>query len=122
MEAIFGVPADPEVAARTFADAYGVSLVVLTLGADGALAWHDGEVARHPAFPTDVVDRIGAGDAFDAGFLYGWLERDIAWGLRCGNALAALKQTYRGDATWSTLADLQELVQSETVDPRRVAR
>lgn len=65
--------------AQTFAAAYGLPLVVLTLAGEGALAW-DGVLAwdganqtRHPVFPTQVVDRIGAGDAFAAGFYFGWL-------------------------------------------------
>ena len=121
---LFGLPEEPEQAARTFAEAYRVPLVVVTLGAQGALAFslETGRLERHGVFPTEVLERIGAGDAFAAGFLYGWLERDVAWGLRCGNALAALKQTFRGDELWSTRADLLELVQGGGGDPRRVRR
>ncbi len=109
--------------AETFAAAYGLPLVVLTLGEEGALAWDGANQTRHPIFPTQVVDRIGSGDAFAAGFYFGWLaEGDIAHGLRCGNALAALKQTYRGDMGWSTREELLELVHSSGVDPRRVIR
>ncbi len=46
----------------------------------------------------------------------------MAWGLRCGNAMAALKQTYRGDVTWATAGELAELVQGGAGDPRRVSR
>lgn len=122
LQLLFGMPREPGLAAESFAAAYHLPLVVLTLGGEGALAWHDGQVERHPVFPTEVVDRIGSGDAFAAGFLYGWSERDIAYGLRCGNALAALKQTYHGDVTWSTGPDLLDLVQSQSVDPRKVSR
>lgn len=121
MQTIFGMPQDAELAAESFRAAYKVPLVVLTLGAQGALA-HDGKAQRHPVFPTEVHDRIGAGDAFAAGFVHGWFERDVAWGLRCGCALAALKQTYRGDATWSGLEELTRLVTGTAVDPRRVLR
>src|SRR5579863_598093 len=107
LQTIFGMPKDPELAAESFRAAYRLPLAVLTLGAQGALALGaSGPALRHPVFPTDVVDRIGAGDAFGAGFLHGWIERDVAWGLRCGCALAALKQTYRGDTTWSGPAEL----------------
>lgn len=122
LQNLFGMPTDPALAAESMAAAYRLPLVVVTLGADGALAHQDGQTLRHPVFPTQVVDRIGAGDAFAAGFLHGWMERDIAYGLRCGNALAALKQTYRGDSTWSTLGDLLDLVESKEVDPRKVSR
>ena len=70
-----------------------------------------------------MVDRIGAGDAFAAGFYFGWLESGgIARGLRRGNAQAALKQNYRGDMNWATAEELLELVNSEWIDPRRVNR
>lgn len=121
LQTLFGMPRDAELAARTFREAYRLPLVVLTLGAEGALAC-DGAVQRHPVFRTDVLDRIGAGDAFAAGFLHGERERGVAWGLRCGCALAALKQTYRGDVTWSRAEDLRDLVEGAEVDPRRVLR
>jgi 2-dehydro-3-deoxygluconokinase len=118
---LFGMPKDPALAAESLRGAYRLPLVVLTLGADGALA-HDGAAHRHPVFPTEVLDRIGSGDAFSAGFLFGWEERGVDWGLRCGCALAALKQTYRGDTTWSGPEELRELVEGGGGDPRRVQR
>jgi 2-dehydro-3-deoxygluconokinase len=133
---LFGLPDDPALAARTCAEAYRLPLVVVTLGAEGALAYaRAGDtLLRAPAFPTDVQERIGAGDAFAAGFLHGWLGDDPAadpaadpagnlqHALRCGNALAALKQTWHGDASWSTRADLDELLRSGGGDGRTVKR
>jgi 2-dehydro-3-deoxygluconokinase len=49
--------------------ALGPGTVVLTLGARGALALEDGRLTRVEARPVDVVDPVGAGDAFAAGFL-----------------------------------------------------
>jgi 2-dehydro-3-deoxygluconokinase len=122
LQTIFGMPADAEAAAARLRAEYGVPLVVLTLGAQGALALGDTGALRHAVFPTEVHDRIGAGDAFAAGFVHGWFERDAAWGLRCGCALAALKQTYRGDTTWSGLDELTHLVSGGDADARRVRR
>lgn len=49
-------------------------LTVVKLGDEGAVAAEpDGTVTYAPARPAEVVDMIGAGDAFDAGLLYGWL-------------------------------------------------
>ena len=118
---LFSAPEDPALAAEALRQAYHVPLVVLTLGEHGALA-HDGQVYRHPIFPTQVLDRIGAGDAFAAGFVHGWLEGDLPRALRYGCALAALKQTYRGDTTWSTQEDLEDLVAGGEVDARKVRR
>ncbi|WP_369138953.1 carbohydrate kinase family protein [Modestobacter versicolor] len=61
---------DPEAAARALAGQHPV--VVVTLGADGAL-WAAGDLLVHrPARPTTVVDTTGAGDAFTAGVLSVW--------------------------------------------------
>lgn len=62
---------DVEVAARKLAGRG--PLVVVKLGADGALAVAATEVAREPARRMDVVDTVGAGDSFNAGFLAGFL-------------------------------------------------
>ncbi|WP_395105827.1 carbohydrate kinase [Actinomadura sp. SCN-SB] len=51
----------------------GVRLVVVTLGARGALASLDGARVTVPAPPIDPVDTVGAGDAFNAGLLH-WLD------------------------------------------------
>ncbi|WP_431677459.1 carbohydrate kinase family protein [Kitasatospora sp. KL5] len=48
----------------------GVPLVVVTLGADGVLASLRGERIAVPARPVEVVDTVGAGDAFTAGLLH----------------------------------------------------
>jgi fructokinase len=52
----------------------GARVVVVTLGADGAVAFGQGAMATQPAFPVNVVDTVGAGDAFMAGAL-AWLYR-----------------------------------------------
>lgn len=53
----------------------GPAVVVVTLGADGALALTaDGREVRVPGQAVEVVDTVGAGDAFTAGLL-GWLDR-----------------------------------------------
>jgi len=62
--------------ARSGADGRGGGpLVVVKRGPDGAfLASAEGALERVGAYPVDAVDSTGAGDAFDAGFLVGWLE------------------------------------------------
>ncbi|MCC7355598.1 MAG: sugar kinase [Anaerolineae bacterium] len=69
---------DPVAQARAFL-ACGCPNVVVTLGEKGALAATPREMVRAPVFPVDVVDPSGAGDAFDAGYIYGLLQ---GWGLR----------------------------------------
>ena len=83
--------ADVAEAARALAGHYPV--VVVKLGADGAL-WVTSELAVHrPAHPATVVDTTGAGDAFAAGLLSVWLAApDVApqVALEAGLARAAL--------------------------------
>jgi len=56
----------------------GPALVVMTDGADGALAYRPGaSPVRQPGRSVKVVDTIGAGDAFTAGLLTGLLRRDL---------------------------------------------
>jgi sugar/nucleoside kinase (ribokinase family) len=66
-----------------------VEAVGIKLGAEGALGSYKGEHARVPSIPLDVVDTVGAGDSFDAGFLYGYLnewtlERSLQLACVCG--------------------------------------
>ncbi|WP_328224281.1 carbohydrate kinase family protein [Streptomyces sp. NBC_00310] len=64
------LPGTPPEQACDLWHAAGARLVVITLGADGALASLDGERVRVPAVATPVVDTVGAGDSFTAGLLH----------------------------------------------------
>ncbi|MFF8196392.1 carbohydrate kinase [Streptomyces bobili] len=64
------LPGTPPEQACDLWHAAGVRLVVITLGAGGALASLDGERVRVPAVATRVVDTVGAGDSFTAGLLH----------------------------------------------------
>ncbi|MDK1475237.1 carbohydrate kinase [Streptomyces sp. 549] len=72
--------ASPEQAADTF-HGLGTPLVVITLGPAGVFASLDGHRLRLDAPPTEVVDTVGAGDSFMAGFLHA-LHHDGALGGR----------------------------------------
>ncbi|MCS6907462.1 MAG: PfkB family carbohydrate kinase [Anaerolineales bacterium] len=48
-------------------------IIVVKLGEEGAIARCDNETVVVPALPVQVVDTVGAGDSFNAGFLYGYL-------------------------------------------------
>jgi len=67
-----------------------VDFVVVKRGADGASAIAHGERHDVPAIPAEVVDATGAGDCFNAGFLYGLLRgRSVAECLRLGTICGA---------------------------------
>jgi len=52
-----------------------VEALPIKLGADGALGIHEGATVRVASIPVKVIDTVGAGDSFDAGFIYGYLNR-----------------------------------------------
>jgi fructokinase len=102
-----------EVAAR-WVEEHGLGLAVVTLGAEGAAAVEPGgAVTRVPGFPTDVVDTVGAGDTFMAGFLDAWVGhgRDLEESLRRGAAAAAIVCARQG-AQPPTTAEVDELIAS----------
>ena len=68
-----------------------------------------------PYRDIDVVDRIGSGDAYVAGALYGLLKfGDIRKIAEFGDAMAALKNTVMGDMTECDLADIERIIEDHT--------
>ncbi len=60
--------------ARQIIDQFPVQLVAITLGPQGSLLVTRNEVDRHPGFPAEVVDTVGAGDAFTAALTHYYLR------------------------------------------------
>ena len=81
-----------ELARRLF-DTHGPDAVAITCGADGGIAYDGDVLYRSGGYRVQVVNRLGAGDAFDAGLLYGYLTCGLQAGLDYGSAMAALKMT-----------------------------
>jgi 2-dehydro-3-deoxygluconokinase len=94
---LLGITGSPEESVRALAEALRVPTTVLTCGADGALALQGKELCSRPGLAVTTVDRIGAGDAFTAGFLAGFLEGSAESGLDQGLLMSALKMTLHGD-------------------------
>lgn len=118
-ERVFSLRGEPEAVARQFQEKFGVPIVVLTLGAHGSLAVAD-RCYRQRGLPrVEMVDPLGAGDAFAAGFLFGYLTDGIQRGLDVGGALGALACTIVGDFACVTRAEVEELLASQDRDIRR---
>ncbi|MHC1783694.1 MAG: carbohydrate kinase family protein [Anaerolineaceae bacterium] len=85
-----------------------IPYVVVKLGAKGAIAKKNAENAiRQDAISIDVVDTVGAGDSFDAGFLYGFLKgMNISQSLKMAVACGSLST--RGSGGTSAQPDLKE--------------
>jgi 2-dehydro-3-deoxygluconokinase len=82
---------------------------VVTFGEQGALLWDGGTWLHEPARPTQIVDRLGAGDALAAGVIHGWLEGDYPAALRYGVTLAALALSQLGDMVVTNRSELETL-------------
>lgn len=101
--------------AESLAKAFGFKAVAITLREDisvwknnwTAIAYADGKIYSDRTYTVEIVDRVGAGDSFTAGFIYGYLTGDVEKGVKYGNALAALKHTMLGDFNWSTLEEVE---------------
>jgi len=77
-----------------------------------ALLWYDDQFHESPALELDIYDRIGGGDGFAAGLIYGFLsgEKPEA-ALRLGWAHGALLTTYPGDITMARLEQVRALAE-----------
>ena len=94
--------ADPRAALVELKNRFGCALVGMTIGAAGAVVYHEGRFIESPGFeaPGGCKDTTGAGDAFHAGFLYGFLNgEDIETSMKLGNAVAAIKCSALGART-----------------------
>lgn len=73
-------------------------LVVIKCGPEGAMSLTGDQIIRSAGFSVDVVDTTGAGDSFDAGFIYAHVVQglSLAQALRFANACGALSATAAG--------------------------
>jgi 2-dehydro-3-deoxygluconokinase len=75
-----------------------------------AVAWVNGKSYTAPTAELDVVDRVGGGDGFAAGFIYGLLHGEAPEeALKLGWAHGALLTTFPGDTTMATLDQVRAL-------------
>lgn len=115
-EASLVVPEGPLDAVAEALAARGPGQVVLKLGADGAHALVEGEHHDAAAVPVPVVDTVGAGDAFVAGYLVEWLAgQPPVERLRTAVSAGAFACTALGD--WEGLPTRTDLDGLASADP-----
>ena len=108
---VFGYQSEnAEEVARGLLDKFQNRIVVLTLADKGVVAYDGRNSWYQETYPATNVDRIGRGDSFSAGFLYGYLTDSVQTGLKYGNAMAALTQTFKGDFFWSDKEEVDKLI------------
>jgi 2-dehydro-3-deoxygluconokinase len=110
-ERLFGCSGTPEEIARSIQERSRAKNVVISLGDQGALLWDGKRGILESARPTHIIDRLGAGDALAAGVIQGWLDGDLAVGLRYGVTLAAMALSQYGDSVITNKSELSALSQ-----------
>lgn len=87
-----------------------------TLNDWGAVSYVGGELYRAPVRENlEILDRVGGGDSFAAGLIYGFLTgRGPQWAVECGAAHGALAMTTAGDTTMATLAEVERVMKGGT--------
>jgi 2-dehydro-3-deoxygluconokinase len=77
-----------------------------------AVAWVDGKTPTAPLCELDVVDRVGGGDGFAAGLIFGLLSGEAPEeAVRLGWANGALLTTFPGDTTMATVEQVRAFAQ-----------
>jgi 2-dehydro-3-deoxygluconokinase len=86
----------------------------------GAIALYEDQIVHVPQRDIDICDRVGGGDSFASGLIYGLLAgKPIDWALRCGVAHGALAMTTPGDTSMATLAEVERIIKGGSA---RIAR
>ncbi len=104
--------------AKKLAERYGFEVVCITIRTDisvlrnqwTAIVYAGGKMYEDKTYDVEIIDRVGAGDSFSSGFLYGYTTGAAEKGLRYGNAYAALLHSVPGDINWCTLQELEALL------------
>jgi 2-dehydro-3-deoxygluconokinase len=118
-ERVFGVTGkDYEDVARRLTECFAIEITAITLRENPlvwkntwtAIALHSGTIHRTRTFEVEIVDRLGAGDAFAAGLIHGLLDGDVQKGLDYGVALSAIKHTIPGDLAWVTREEVEAIL------------
>jgi 2-dehydro-3-deoxygluconokinase len=118
---VFELAGEPERVLEGMRRLAPAATIALTLGEAGSAVLTPAGVRRPSRrHAVTVVDRVGAGDAFAAGFLWATLiGRDAQQAVDAATALAALKCTIWGDVSLVSRPELEELLATDSTEIRR---
>jgi 2-dehydro-3-deoxygluconokinase len=87
-----------------------------TLNGWGAVCYCDGSFYQAPVRENlEILDRIGGGDSFASGLIYGFLSgKEPQWAVECGAAHGALAMTTPGDTTMATMDEVLQAMKAQT--------
>jgi 2-dehydro-3-deoxygluconokinase len=81
----------------------------------GAIALYQDEIVHVPQRDIDILDRVGGGDSFASGLIYGILaDKPIEWAVRCGVAHGALAMTTPGDTSMATKSEVERVMKGSS--------
>ena len=81
----------------------------------GAIALYEGKTIHVPQRPLEILDRVGGGDSFASGLIYGLLAaKDAEWAVQCGVAHGALAMTTPGDTSMATLPEVEAVMRGSS--------
>jgi len=86
----------------------------------GAIALYEDKIVHVPQTDIEILDRVGGGDSFASGIVYGLLAGNgIDYAVRCGVAHGALAMTTPGDTSMATLSEVERIIKGGSA---RIAR
>ncbi len=81
----------------------------------GAIALYEDEIVHVPQRDIDILDRVGGGDSFASGLIYGLLAgKPVEWAVRCGVAHGALAMTTPGDTSMATRSEVERVMKGSS--------
>ena len=119
IERVFGMKGkDYEDVAAQVAKKFALKIVVITIRENPlvwkntwtAMAYRDGKVFKTKTYEVEIVDRLGAGDSFAAGFIHGSLTGELQYAVDFGVAASALKHSIPGDFNWITREEVESML------------
>jgi 2-dehydro-3-deoxygluconokinase len=91
-----------------------------TQNAWGAIALYEDKIVHVPQTEIEIMDRVGGGDSFASGIVYGMLAgKGVDYAVRCGVAHGALAMTTPGDTSMATEAEVERVMKGGSA---RIAR
>jgi fructokinase len=104
---------------REWREKYEISILCVTLGRNGCAVCTDTGFQKFDGFPVDVVDTVGAGDAFAAAFLHGIINRwSVGKTALFANALGAVVAGRTGAIPDWTFKDVNQVLSGSPVAKR----
>src|SRR5271169_4933364 len=81
----------------------------------GAIALYQDEIVHVAQRDIDILDRVGGGDSFASGLIYGLIAgKPVEWAVRCGVAHGALAMTTPGDTSMATRAEVERVMKGSS--------